>query len=169
MYKKFLVSVAKVCTTKIVSPWDRIALAVLIILLSLPVFYLLFALGLFIWSIGFSIFSLMSVNFIYGLGVFELLILMFVSLVILLIYFVLTKNNSIAKFINLAAVIIIFELIAYTWLNSWRGEHILNSVTGPSVDPIVNIEYKTDLILGYTKAIFQTLILSLILFVVRKK
>lgn len=155
MPSKILQTIIKPFTAKIPKPWDRVCL---IVLLSTPVYALLVGLYVFVYNF-------VSENYLYSfdIGLIEFAILPFATLVILLIHHSLSKTKSASRLIRWSVTLIFLEAVAYIWFKAWVVEYLFTNEGG--VGYVLTVSDRLEMILTYVKALFQTVVIVLILIV----
>ncbi|MFA5175502.1 MAG: hypothetical protein WC430_03770 [Patescibacteria group bacterium] len=155
---KILQAIAKPFTTKIPNPWDKVCL---VVILSTPVYALLVILPLFVYSF-------ISKHYLYGLTIdlMSFSIVPFVTLVFLTLHHILSKTRSTPRLIHWGVTLICLEVIAYIWFRAWGIEHLFTTEGGTGY--VLTTADRLEIILSYTKALFQTMALGLVLIIIRK-
>lgn len=164
MLNKTLGSIGKLFTTKISKPWDRICLVVFLVILAIPVFYLLAVICLFIYM-----FILDHLMYGYTIDLIGFSLLPGITLLVLLIHHIFSKTRSVSRLLRWAVALIFVEVIAYIWLNAWNWEYVITdlSLDDSVVGYALPIEDRLEIILTYTKALFKTVTLGMVLIVAR--
>ncbi len=165
MENKILQAIIKTAKTKIPHPWDKIfRMIAIIILLVIPALFALLCLSLFSFF-----FFLEHLSYGYSIDLIGFSILSAITLVVLLIHHTFSKTKSISRLFRWVVALIFIEVIACIWFNAWNWQYY---ITDLSLDDSVMgyalpIEDRLEIILTYTKALFQTVALGLMLIVGR--
>jgi len=142
---------------------------ILIILFGIPVFLTIldYTISIF-YSVCFRSYMFISYQLDYGYPISwaGFWVLPAITLLAILIHHIFSKTKSVSRLIRWAIVLVFIEIVTYIWLNAWGWANTITTQNDFKTY-VLPIEDRLEIILKYTKALFQTVALSMVLIVGR--